>query len=59
MSPKVGVEPIRQTQIIESAFRLFAKHGSNNVSVQSVATEAGREHDEEDLKRLRSLGYVE
>jgi AcrR family transcriptional regulator len=41
MSPKVGVEPIRQTQIIEAAFRLFAKHGSNNVSVQSVATEAG------------------
>ena len=41
MSPKVGIEPIRQTQIIESAFRLFAKHGSNNVSIQSVATEAG------------------
>jgi AcrR family transcriptional regulator len=41
MSPKVGVEPIRQTQIIEAAFRLFAKHGSNNVSIQSVATEAG------------------
>ncbi len=41
MSPKVGVEPIRQTQIIESAFRLFAKHGSNNVSIQRVATEAG------------------
>ncbi len=41
MCPKVGVEPIRQAQIIESAFRLFAKHGSNNVSIQSVATEAG------------------
>jgi AcrR family transcriptional regulator len=41
MSPKVGVESIRQTQIIEAAFRLFAQHGSNNVSIQSVATEAG------------------
>jgi AcrR family transcriptional regulator len=41
MCPKIGVEPIRQVQIIESAFRLFAKYGSNNVSIQSVATEAG------------------
>jgi len=41
MSPKVGVEPIRQAQIIEAAFRLIAKRGSYNVSVQSVATEAG------------------
>ena len=41
MSPKVGVESMRQTQIIEAAFRLFAKYGSHNVSIQSVATEAG------------------
>jgi len=41
MSPKVGIQPIRQAQIIESAFRLFARRGSHNVSIQSVATEAG------------------
>jgi AcrR family transcriptional regulator len=41
MSPKIGVESMRQTQIIEAAFRLFAKYGSHNVSIQSVATEAG------------------
>jgi AcrR family transcriptional regulator len=41
MSPKVGVEQMRQAQIIEAAFRLFAQLGSNNVSIQSVATEAG------------------
>jgi len=41
MSPKVGVEPVRQAQIIDAALRLIAKHGSHNVSIQSVATEAG------------------
>lgn len=41
MSPKVGVEPVRQAQIIEAALRLIAKRGSHNVSIQDVATEAG------------------
>jgi len=41
MSPKVGIEPIRQTQIIEAALRLIARKGSHNVSIQSVATAAG------------------
>ena len=41
MSPKVGIEPVRQAQIIEAALRLIATHGSHNVSIQSVATEAG------------------
>ncbi len=41
MSPKVGIEPVRQSQIIEAALRLIAKNGSYNVSIQSVATEAG------------------
>ncbi|MBI4832010.1 MAG: TetR family transcriptional regulator [Candidatus Lindowbacteria bacterium] len=40
MSPKVGVEPVRQAQIIEATLRLIARHGSHNVSIQSVATEA-------------------
>jgi AcrR family transcriptional regulator len=40
MSPKVGIEPIRQAQIIEAALRRIAKQGSHNVSVQDVATEA-------------------
>jgi AcrR family transcriptional regulator len=41
MSPKIGIEPVRQAQIIEAALRLIARHGSHNVSIQSVATEAG------------------
>ncbi|RJP71088.1 MAG: TetR/AcrR family transcriptional regulator [Candidatus Abyssobacteria bacterium SURF_17] len=41
MSPKVGVEPIRQAQIIEAALLLIARHGSHSVSIQSVATKAG------------------
>lgn len=41
MSPKVGIESARQTQIIDAALRLIARNGSYNVSIQSVATEAG------------------
>ncbi len=41
MSPKVGIEPVRQAQIIEAALRLIAQNGSHNVSIQSVANEAG------------------
>lgn len=41
MSPKSATESRRQTQIIEAALRLIAKRGSYNVSIQSVATEAG------------------
>jgi AcrR family transcriptional regulator len=41
MSRKVGNEPVRQAQIIDAALRLIAARGSHNVSVQSVATEAG------------------
>jgi TetR/AcrR family fatty acid metabolism transcriptional regulator len=41
MSPKVNVETQRQAQIVEAALRLIALHGSHNVSIQSVATEAG------------------
>ncbi|MBI5119235.1 TetR/AcrR family transcriptional regulator [Candidatus Poribacteria bacterium] len=40
MSPKVGIEPIRQAQIIRAALSLIAKQGSHNVSIQDVATEA-------------------
>lgn len=41
MSPKVGMEPVRQAQIIEAALNLIASNGSHNVSIQDVATEAG------------------
>lgn len=41
MSPKVGIEPVRQAQIVEACLRLIAKNGSYNVSIQNVATEAG------------------
>jgi TetR/AcrR family fatty acid metabolism transcriptional regulator len=41
MSQKMKIETNRQMQIIEAALRLIARHGSHNVSIQSVATEAG------------------
>jgi AcrR family transcriptional regulator len=41
MSPKLKPENGRQTQIIDAALGLIARHGSHNVSIQSVATEAG------------------
>jgi len=41
MSPKAKVETQRQAQIVGAALRLIARHGSHNVSIQSVATEAG------------------
>jgi len=41
MSPKVGVEPLRQAQITEATLRLIARNGSHNVSIQDVASEAG------------------
>ena len=42
MSPKhQRVEHARQTQIIEATLRLIAGNGSHNVTIQSVATEAG------------------
>jgi AcrR family transcriptional regulator len=41
MSQKMKMETNRQMQIIEAALQLIARHGSHNVSIQSVATEAG------------------
>jgi len=41
VAPKLGMQPIRQAQIIEATLRCIAETGLRNVTIQAVADRAG------------------